>query len=132
MNIEEKVRLLVNKYSLTKTDRETKTLYFGSNRAISIKKVKKSATSPGLVRYKIWKSKPPSCKISILENSESLALQYWNLILRQLRFPDLVLDSIKLQYAQRFLALNHLSLCFFAVKCHKISVKCRRNLQIRA
>jgi hypothetical protein len=39
MNIEEKVRLLVNKYSLTKTDRETKTLYFGSNRAISSEKV---------------------------------------------------------------------------------------------
>jgi hypothetical protein len=38
MNIEEKVRLLVKKYSLTKTDRENKTLQFGSNRAISIKK----------------------------------------------------------------------------------------------
>ena len=99
--------------------------------------VKKSATSPGLVRYKIWKSKPPSCKISILENSESLALQDWNLIFRQLRFLDLVLDSIKLQYAQRFLARNQLGRCFFVVKCHKISVKCRWNfhreiIQIRA
>jgi len=32
-----------------------------------------------------------------------------------------------IQYTQRFLARNHLGRCFFAVKCHKISVKCRWN-----
>ena len=30
-----------------------------------------------------------------------------------------------LQHAQRVLARNHLGLCFFAVKCHKITVKSR-------
>ena len=42
--------------------------------------------------------------------------------------PVLCLINISdhyVQHAQRVLARNHLGRCFFAVKCHKITVKCR-------